>query len=109
MPLYDQYQEYNILLPVLLYLTNSLPPPPPSTQLHWLDDDDINIHLDGPPLFLRACILGQLQHSHLHKPVFPVCLDQELTFDRVRCKKINVHSFAVHSFTANFNLLLGAY
>lgn len=54
-------------------------------QLLWQDENEVNIHLEGPALFVRACVLGQLQHSQLHKPVFPVQLDQELTFDRVCC------------------------
>ena len=52
-------------------------------QLLWQDENEVNIHLEGPALFVRSCVLGQLQHSRLHKPVFPVKLDQELTFDRV--------------------------
>eukprot|EP00731_Ephydatia_muelleri_P018112 Em0011g152a len=33
-------------------------------------------------VFLRACVLGQLQHSHLHQPLFPIEIGQQLQFDR---------------------------
>lgn len=53
-------------------------------QLRWKDERGIDIQLTGPPVFLRACVLGQLQHTHLHKPSFPITVNQTLTFDRVR-------------------------
>ena len=56
-----------------------------SMQLQWKDEYGLDVHLQGPPLFVRACVLGQLQHSHLHKPSTPLYLHkQQLTFDRVR-------------------------
>ena len=55
-------------------------------QVSWQDSDKRDVHLDGPMVFLRACVLGQLQHSHLHQPLFPIEIDQQLQFDRVlRC------------------------
>lgn len=57
-------------------------------KVSWTDNDSRDVHLSGPMVFLRACVLGQLQHSHLHQPLFPIELDQQLQFDRVftNCK-----------------------
>ena len=52
-------------------------------QVDWQDSDGVSVILGGPSVFVRACVLGQLQHSHLHTPTFPLSLHQTLTFDRV--------------------------
>ncbi len=55
------------------------------TQVEWHDGAGVSVALDEPSVFVRACVLGQLQHSHLHTPTFPLTLNQTLSFDRVRC------------------------
>lgn len=52
-------------------------------SLEWEDGSGLSIRLEGPPLFLRACVLGQLQHTHLHRADFPIRVSQSLTFDRI--------------------------
>ena len=49
----------------------------------WADERGRAIHLEGAPVFLRACVLGQLQYSRLVRPLFPIAVDEELLFDRV--------------------------
>ncbi len=53
------------------------------TQVEWKDGTGVSMVLDGLSVFVRACVLGQLQHSHLHCPAFPLTLNQTLSFDRV--------------------------
>lgn len=53
-------------------------------QLYWEDPSGTPIHLAGPPVFLRVCVLGQLQHTQLFRPTFPLNFhSNQLTFDRV--------------------------
>ncbi len=52
-------------------------------QLDWRDEKGVDVYLEGPPLFIRGRVLGQMQHSHLQKPYFPISFNQSLTFDRV--------------------------
>ena len=52
-------------------------------QVEWQDSAGVSVILEGPSVFVRACVLGQLQYSHLHTPTFPVTINQTLTFDRV--------------------------
>ena len=41
------------------------------------------MYLKGPPVFIQACLLGQLQQTDLYTPLFPINLNTILSFDRV--------------------------
>ena len=58
------------------------------------------VHLDGPPVLVRVCLLGQLQHTHLHSPIFPIKLEQELNFERVSFSYLQPYPilYAVHAY-----------
>lgn len=51
--------------------------------MEWKDENGVDLYLDGAPVFVRGCVLGQMQHSHLQKPYFPISFNERLTFDRV--------------------------
>lgn len=71
--------EERLLCTNLILVSFSFPP----LQLRWETVDGDTVHLEGPPVFVRVCVLGQLQHTRLHRPLFPLKLNQQLSFDRV--------------------------
>ncbi|XP_065905990.1 spermatogenesis-associated protein 6-like isoform X2 [Dysidea avara] len=65
-------------------------------EVQWNDNQGSVVHLEGPPVVVRVCLLGQLQHSHLHSSIFPIKLEQELNFERVVTNCRNPLMFGEH-------------
>ena len=52
-------------------------------KISWKFNESREINLKGPPVFIRVSLFGQTQSSRLFNPVFPLCINESVTADRV--------------------------